>query len=60
MIEWKRALTDPLEEMPCVEVKIKTNQVRIRNSEFAQAELGVSRQQWADLVKAIKSGAFDL
>lgn len=60
MIEWKRATTHPNEELPCIEVKIKEHQVRVRSSEFYQAELGFSRLQWEEFVKAIKTGAFDI
>ena len=58
MIEWKRA-TDQ-DDTPCVEVKVKANQVRIRSSDFLQAELGFSHQQWSDFIKMVKAGEFDL
>lgn len=58
MIEWKKAAA--CADAACVEVKIKTQQVRVRNSEFTQAELGFTYEQWREFVQMVKAGEFDL
>lgn len=57
-MEWKRPSL--CSDAACVEVKIKTNQVRLRSSDFPQAELGFSHQEWAAFIKAAKAGEYDL
>lgn len=57
-MEWKKA--SHCADAACVEVKIKTNQVRIRSSDFPQAEMGFSRQEWEAFIKGAKAGEFDL
>lgn len=57
-MEWKKP--SKCSDAACVEVKIKTNQVRIRSSDFPQAELGFSRHEWDAFLQAAKAGEYDL
>lgn len=57
-MEWRKP--SQCTDGACVEVKIKTNQVRLRSSDFTQAELGFGLQEWAAFIRAAKAGEYDL
>lgn len=57
-MEWKRP--SQCSDGSCVEVKIGTNLVQLRNSKFAEISLFFTPEEWVAFIQGAKLGEFDL